>query len=65
MSTTRTDHLLTAGVSHVEAATRGYSLAFWVGVGFALVGLAATLLLLKRDDLRAIVAEPASVGESA
>jgi EmrB/QacA subfamily drug resistance transporter len=65
VSTTRTDHLLKAGVSHAEAATRGYSLAFWVGVGFALAGLAATLLLLKRDDLRVVGAEPAAVADSA
>jgi hypothetical protein len=36
-----------------------------VGVGFALVGLAATLLLLKRDDLRVNAAEPAAVAEPA
>ena len=65
VATTRTDDLLKAGVSHAEAATRGYSLAFWVGVGFALVGLAATLLLLKRDDLRVVVPEPATVSKSA
>jgi EmrB/QacA subfamily drug resistance transporter len=65
VSTTRTNHLLSAGVSHAEAATRGYSLAFWVGVGFALAGLAATLLLLKRDELRVVAPEPATLGESA
>ena len=65
VATTRTDHLLKAGVSHAEAATRGYSLAFWVGVGFALVGLAATLVLLRRDDLRVVVTESPPVGESA
>ena len=53
------------GVSHGEAATRGYSLAFWVGVGFALVGLAATLALLKRDDLRVTAAEPVAVADPA
>jgi EmrB/QacA subfamily drug resistance transporter len=63
VSTTRTNDLLKSGVNHAEAATRGYSLAFWVGVGFALVGLAATLTLLKRDDLRVIVGEPAPVSE--
>jgi len=67
VATTRTNNLLQAGVSRAEAATRGYSLAFWVGVGFALVGLAATLLLLQRDDLRATAPEsaPAPVGEPA
>jgi len=65
VSTTRTDHLLNAGLSQAEAATRGYSLAFWVGVGFALAGLAATLLLLRRDDLRVAAPEAATIGESA
>jgi EmrB/QacA subfamily drug resistance transporter len=65
VSTTRTDHLLHAGVAHAEAAVRGYSLAFWVGVGFALAGLAATLLLLKRDDLRVVEPETAPVPASA
>jgi MFS family permease len=65
VSTTRTNHLLATGISHAEAATRGFSLAFWVGVGFALVGFAATLVLLKRDDLRLVVPAPASVGDPA
>jgi MFS family permease len=65
VATTRTNNLLDTGVSRAEAATSGYSLAFWVGVGFALVGLAATLLLLRRDDLRATAPEAAPVGEPA
>jgi hypothetical protein len=67
VATTRTNHLLGSGVSQAEASTRGYSLAFWVGAGLALVGLAATLLLLKRDDLRVNAAEPqpVAVGEPA
>jgi MFS family permease len=62
---TRTDHLLAAGVPHPEAATRGYALAFWVGVGFALVGLVATLLLLKRDDLRVTATAAEPIGDTA
>ena len=65
VATTRANDLLKTGVTQAEAATSGYSLAFWVGVGFALCGLAATLLLLKRDDLRVGVPAPASVGDSA
>jgi predicted exporter len=44
---------------------RGYSLAFWVGAALALVGLAATLLLLKRDDLRVTAPETAAIVEPA
>jgi len=32
----------------------------WVGSAFALVGLVATLVLLKRDELRAAVPEAAA-----
>ena len=62
---TRTNHLLAAGVPHAEASTRGYALAFWVGVGLALVGLAATLLLLKRDDLRVTAPGAEPIGDTA
>jgi EmrB/QacA subfamily drug resistance transporter len=62
---TRTNHLLDAGVPQAVASTRGYALAFWVGVGFALVGLAATLVLLKRDDLRATAPAAEPVGDAA
>jgi predicted MFS family arabinose efflux permease len=65
VSTTRTDNLLKAGVSQAEAATRGYSLAFWIGAGFALAGLVATLVMIKREDLRVPEAEPATFAESA
>jgi len=64
VSTTRTDHLLNTGVSHAEAAVGGFSLAFWVAFGFALAWLAATLLLLKRDDLRVVVGEPEPAAET-
>jgi predicted MFS family arabinose efflux permease len=62
---TRTNDLIKTGVSHAQAATSGYSLAFWVGVGFALAGLLATLVLLKRDDLRVNAPEPVAVSEAA
>jgi EmrB/QacA subfamily drug resistance transporter len=65
VATTRTNDLLSAGVSPAEAATSGYSLAFWVGVGFALVGLVATLVLLKRDDLRVTAPAAEPVGDAA
>jgi len=58
VSTTRTDNLLAGGVAQPTALTDGFRLAFWVGLGFALVALATTLIVLKRQDLRP-VAEPA------
>jgi EmrB/QacA subfamily drug resistance transporter len=52
ISTTRTSNLVEGGVAKTSALTSGFQLAFWVGVGFALLGLATTLIALKRDDLR-------------
>ena len=57
VSTTRTNNLLADGVAAPTALTDGFKLAFWVGVGLAVLGLVATAVLLKRDDLRAS-AEP-------
>jgi len=59
VSTTRTDHLLDQGVPRLDALTRGFSLAFWVGVGFALVSVAAGLTWLRREELQAVDAETA------
>jgi EmrB/QacA subfamily drug resistance transporter len=61
VATTRTDNLLSSGASRPEALVSGFSLAFWVGAAFAVVGLMTTLIVLKRDDLRTEpVAEPSS-----
>jgi EmrB/QacA subfamily drug resistance transporter len=60
IATTRTDHLLAAGHQTPSALTDGFSLAFWAGVGFAGVSLVATLIALKREDLRLTGAEPAA-----
>jgi EmrB/QacA subfamily drug resistance transporter len=59
VSTTRTSNLLADGVSKASALTQGFQLAFWVGVGFAIMAVVATLLTLKRDDLRL---EPQAAG---
>jgi EmrB/QacA subfamily drug resistance transporter len=53
VSTTRTGHLLDNGTGHLAALTGGFSWAFWVGAGVAVLALATTLLVLKRGDLRA------------
>jgi EmrB/QacA subfamily drug resistance transporter len=52
VATTRTDNLLSAGASRPAALVSGFSLAFWVGAVFALIGLLTTLVVLRRDDLR-------------
>jgi EmrB/QacA subfamily drug resistance transporter len=58
-STTRANHLLESGVDRAEALTRGFSLGFWVGVGFAVVSLLAALTWLQRKEL---VATPEAAG---
>jgi EmrB/QacA subfamily drug resistance transporter len=59
ISTTRSDNLIEDGVAEVVALTDGYSLAFWVAAGFAILGVIVTLFALKREDL---VMEPAEEG---
>ena len=51
ISTTRTENLLASGTEPAAALTTGFAAAFWVGVGFALISLAATLLALRKRDL--------------
>jgi MFS family permease len=45
------------GVASPAALTDGFRLAFWVGVGFAVIALATTLVVVKRGELR-LEAEP-------
>ncbi|HEX2045506.1 MAG TPA: MFS transporter [Gaiellaceae bacterium] len=52
VSTTRTESLLADGAAPASALTDGFVAAFWVGVGFAVLSLAATLLALRNRDLR-------------
>jgi EmrB/QacA subfamily drug resistance transporter len=51
VSTTRTEDLLESGTPQPEALTDGFSIAFWVAAAFAVVGILATLLYLRRSDL--------------
>lgn len=57
ISTTRTNHLLDKGLAQASALTEGFQLAFWVAVGIAALAVAATLVALRREDLRAVPAE--------
>ena len=64
VSTTRTDNLTAPGQQpSLGALVDGYSLAFWVAVGFAAISLVITLLILKREDL-APAPEPAEAPTS-
>ena len=51
-----------SGRAKPEALVAGFSLAFWVAVGVAVVAFAATLVLLRRQDLRQLQPEPAAAG---
>ncbi|HSJ92733.1 MAG TPA: MFS transporter [Gaiellaceae bacterium] len=63
VATTRTDNQLAAGTAPPEALTNGFTLAFWVAAGFAVVSLVTTLVVLRRRDLAAVPAgEPVPVG---
>jgi EmrB/QacA subfamily drug resistance transporter len=53
VSTTRTHHLTKAGDSVASALTGGFSLAFWVAVGFGVAGLVATLMMIHREEIEA------------
>jgi MFS family permease len=64
VSTTRTDNLTATGQQpSLAALVDGYSIAFWVAVGFAAISLLVTLLILKREDL-APAPEPAEAPTS-
>jgi EmrB/QacA subfamily drug resistance transporter len=52
VATTKTEDVLAQGADQAVALTDGFSLAFWVGVGFAVISLTATLIALKRTDLQ-------------
>jgi EmrB/QacA subfamily drug resistance transporter len=60
VSTTRTENLLADGVAPATALTDGFVAAFWIGVGFAVISLIATLVALRRRDLE-VPAEVAPV----
>jgi EmrB/QacA subfamily drug resistance transporter len=63
VATTRTENELAGGAPQPEALTSGFTLAFWVAAGFALVSLLTTLVVLRRRDLaEAPVGEPVPVG---
>jgi MFS family permease len=61
VATSRTSHLLASGHSQASALTGGFSLAFWVAVGFAALALVATLTMIRPQEIAtAAVEEPST-----
>jgi EmrB/QacA subfamily drug resistance transporter len=58
VATNRTSDLLATGESQAAALTSGFTLAFWVAVGFAVLALAATLTMIHREELGEVAVEP-------
>src|SRR5579885_3522003 len=54
---THSDHLVKSGIPYPDAFTSGERWAFWVTVGIAVVALAATLGLVRRDELASVEAQ--------
>ena len=54
--------LLERGTSTPDALTSGFSWAFWVAVGFAVAGLVATLVMIRREELATVEAGAAAAG---
>ncbi|MCU0309161.1 MAG: MFS transporter, partial [Thermoleophilia bacterium] len=52
VATSHADDLISGGTAPPQAFTSGYAWAFWVGVGFAVANLLATLLILRRGELK-------------
>jgi EmrB/QacA subfamily drug resistance transporter len=58
VSTNRASDLLAQGESQAAALTSGFTVAFWVAVGFATAALVATLTMIHREELQLPAAEP-------
>ncbi len=63
IASSKTSDLVTSGDSNPAAAlTEGFQLAFLAGAGFAILGIIATLVLVRSEDSRSIVgASPAEL----
>jgi flagellar biosynthesis protein FliP len=49
LSATRSATLMKAGVSKVEALTKGYQLGFLIGAGFVVVALVVAILVIRPE----------------
>ena len=59
VSATHTSSLLKSGTPRLSAVTSGFALAFWVAAGVCAASILATLVVLKRQDLK-VAAEAAA-----
>jgi EmrB/QacA subfamily drug resistance transporter len=57
VATNRTSTLISQGESQAAALTGGFTVAFWVAVGFAAAALVATLLMIRREELGELATE--------
>jgi sugar phosphate permease len=60
---THTENEVAAGTAVPQAMTSGFQLAFWVGAGIAIVGVIASLALIRQEELSG-AASPALEGAS-
>jgi EmrB/QacA subfamily drug resistance transporter len=61
VSSTRTNHLIESGTPRPSALTQGFTLAFWVAAGVAVISLITTLFVLRSEDVGAAEPEAAQV----
>jgi len=59
VATNRSSTLLDRHESQASALTSGFSLAFWVAVGFGVAALLATLVMIHREELGEVAVETA------
>ena len=59
VATTRTTDLLEGGTPQAEALTSGFSLGFWVAVGFGVISFLTTIAVLRQRDIPAVSGEAA------
>jgi EmrB/QacA subfamily drug resistance transporter len=61
IATSRTNDAVAGGATHAEALVTGFHAAFWAAVVVAIVGVVASLTLIRRDELEQgaeVVEEP-------
>jgi EmrB/QacA subfamily drug resistance transporter len=62
IASSRTDDALAGGAARADALVTGFHAAFYAGVAVAIIGIVASLALIRRDELEQ---QPVEVGEAA